>query len=83
MWPVLPHSSPTSAWTGTGRSSQCVWVTKIVAALLRNAPPRKSKPVNAMADSLYGFDLMMSTTSFTTRSVRSSVAPSGRMTAAM
>ena len=30
------------------RSSQCFCVTKIVAALLRKPPPRKSKPVKAI-----------------------------------
>ena len=83
MCPVFPKSSPTSAVVGTSRSSQCFCVTKIVAALLRNAPPRKSKPVKAIAYSFAGFDWIAFTTSPTTLSVRSSVAPSGRNTAAM
>ncbi len=80
---VFMKNSPTSCGVETLRLSQCVCVTKIVAALLRKPPPRKSKPVKAMADSFAGFDFMMATTSFTTLSVRSSVAPSGRNTAAM
>ena len=74
-------TSPTSAGTGCLRSFQCFWVTKIVAALLRNPPPRKSKPVKAMTSWLAGLDLMISLTSRTTLSVRSSDAPSGRITA--
>ncbi len=83
MCPVFMKNSPTSCGVVTLRSSQCFWVTKMVAALLRKPPPRKSKPVKAMAYSFAGFDLMAATTSFTTLSVRSSVAPSGRNTAAM
>ncbi len=43
----------------------------------------KSKPVKATAFWLAGFDLMASRTSPTTLSVRSSDAPSGRITAVM
>ena len=67
----------------TVRSSQCFCVTKIVAALLRKPPPMKSKPVNAMMSWLFGFERIASVTFETTLSVRSSVAPSGRITALM
>ena len=80
---VLPNSSPTSCAAVTSRSSQCFWVTKIVAALLRKPPPMKSKPVNATTSSLFGLLRIACSTCLTTRSVRSSVAPSGRITAAM
>ena len=83
MCAVFMKNSPTSCGVATARWSQCFCVTKMVAALLRKLPPRKSKPVNATAFSFAGFDLMICTTSFTTLSVRSSVAPSGRNTAAM
>ena len=46
----------------TVRSSQCVCVTKIVAALLRKPPPMKSKPVNAMMSWLAGFERIASST---------------------
>jgi hypothetical protein len=55
----------------------------MVAALLRKPPPRKSKPVNATTSRLLGLEAIALFTSVTTRSVRSSVAPSGRITAAM
>ena len=58
-------------------------MTKIVAALLRKPPPRKSRPVKATAYSLAGLDLIASTTSLTTSSVRCRLAPSGRNTAPM
>ena len=80
---VFMNSSPISACTGTLRSSQCFCVTKMVAALLRKPPPRKSKPANETASRLLGFDLITCSTSFTTLSVRCSDAPSGRITAAM
>jgi hypothetical protein len=83
MFAVFMKSSPTSCGVVTVRSSQCVCVTKMVAALLRKPPPRKSKPVKATTSWLTGLDLIAASTSPTTLSVRSSVAPSGSTTAAM
>jgi hypothetical protein len=82
--PVRPKNSPTSAWAGTWRSSQCFMVKKMVAALLRKAPPpMKSKPVNATAFSMFGFSFTVATTFCTISSVRSSDDPSGSRTMAM
>jgi hypothetical protein len=84
MYAVCMKNSPTSIGVTTpGRWSQCFWVTKIVAALLRKPPPMKSKPVNATTSSFTGLLFRISTTSLTTLSVRCSVAPSGRITAEM
>ncbi len=58
MCPVFMKNSPTSCGVATLRSFQCFWVTKMVAALLRKPPPRKSKPVKAIASWFAGFDLM-------------------------
>ena len=80
---VLPKSSPTRLAAVTLRLSHGTWTTKSVAALLRKPPPMKSKPVN---DTMSWFALLAriaSSTCFTTLSVRSSVAPSGRITAPM
>ena len=77
---VFMNTSPTSCGVVTLRSSQCFWVTKIEAALLRNPPPRKSNPVNAITYSLAGLEWIAFSTSATTSSVRCSVAPSGRIT---
>ena len=77
---VFANTSPTSCGVVTFRSSQCVCVTKIEAALLRNPPPRKSNPVNAITYALAELEWIAFSTSATTLSVRSSVAPSGRIT---
>ncbi len=82
--PVLPKNSPTRACAGTLRSSQCLKVTKIVAALLRKVPPpMKSKPVNATQFSMFGFSRTVATTFCTISSVRSRDEPSGSSTTAM
>ena len=47
MWPVFMKKSPTIAGVATLRSFHGFCVTKMVAALLRKPPPRKSKPVKA------------------------------------
>jgi hypothetical protein len=54
MWPVFMKKSPTSWGVATLRSLQGFCVTKMVAALLRKPPPRKSKPVNATTSRLFG-----------------------------
>ena len=83
MWPVLAYSSPTNCCAVTSRSSHGFCVTNNVAALLRKPPPMKSKPVNAMVSWLLGLLRIAASTSSTTFCVRSSVAPSGRITAEM
>ena len=80
---VLPKSSPTSCAAVTSRLSHGTCVTKIVAALLRKPPPRKSKPVNEITSALAGLERIACSTWDTTLSVRLSVAPSGRITALM
>ena len=80
---VRPKSSPTSCAAVTLRLSHGTCTTKSVAALLRKPPPMKSKPVNETMSWFAGLARIASSTCFTTLSVRSSDAPSGRNTAPM